>query len=86
MLPRGPAHAPWPRGKAPPAQPYLAAGAVAVGDWSSTHLAESPPVLSEAQSQLNKKVHTFLLPLRPQATPTRTPHVTGAERWPHPVT
>uniref|UniRef100_A0A4W2CXU1 EF-hand domain-containing protein n=1 Tax=Bos indicus x Bos taurus TaxID=30522 RepID=A0A4W2CXU1_BOBOX len=56
------------------------------GDWSGTHPAESPPVPSEAQSQLNKEVHTLLLPPRPQATPARTPHVTGADRWPHSVT
>lgn len=60
------------------------------GDWPSTHPAESPLVLSHARSQLNKKVHTFLLPPPTPgllwATPTPTPHVTGAERRPHPVT
>ena len=56
-----------PPGEAPP-QTYLAAGAVAVGDWPSTHTADSPPVLSQAKSQRNKKVHTLLLPPPPQAS------------------
>lgn len=47
--------------------PRPAAGAAVAGHWSSTHAAESPPVLSEAPSQLSLKVHTFLL--RPDPRP-----------------
>lgn len=53
--------------------PRPAAGAVVVGHWPSTHAAESPPVLSEAPSQLNQKVYTFLPPPRPQASRGRLP-------------
>ena len=60
--------------------PRPAAGAVVVGHWPSTHAAESPPVLSEAPSQLNQKVYTFLPPPRPQASRGRLPPLPSCHR------